>query len=57
MRYKCSWLHPDCKFESEDEHEEALLAAADEHVRATHPGVALDRDKVKALIQGAGRVA
>ena len=57
MHFKCDWIYPDCDFESEDEHEEGSLAAADEHLRAEHPQEAIERSRVRALIQGARRLA
>ena len=57
MHFKCVWIYPDCDFESEDEHEEGSLAAADEHLRAEHPQEVIERSRVRALIQGARRLA
>ena len=55
MNFKCAWVHHDCDFECEDEREEGLLAAAEEHLKTEHPQEAIERERVRGLILGAGR--
>lgn len=56
MKFMCAWAGTGCDYAHEDEHEEAVLAAAEEHLKTHHPQEALERDRIRAIIQAGGPI-
>jgi hypothetical protein len=50
-------LVADCDYVYEDEQEQQAIAAAEEHLKTKHPDEAVERERVRALLQTGRHIA